>query len=43
MESTSDDGKIYGIPYTVTPGGIWYSKDLFEKAGINDTPTTSES
>ena len=40
MDSTTVDGKIYGIPYTVTPGGIWYSKDLFAKAGITDTPTT---
>ncbi|WP_137655748.1 ABC transporter substrate-binding protein [Bifidobacterium moukalabense] len=40
MDSTTVDGKVYGIPYTVTPGGIWYSKDLFAKAGITDTPTT---
>ena len=40
LDATTVDGKIYGVPYTVTPGGIWYSKDLFAKAGITDTPTT---
>jgi len=34
------DGKIYGLPVSVLPGGIYYSKDLFEEAGITDTPTT---
>jgi raffinose/stachyose/melibiose transport system substrate-binding protein len=34
------DGKTYGMPMSVTPEGIWYSKDLFKKAGITDTPTT---
>lgn len=26
------DGKIYSVQQSVLPGGIWYSKDLFEKA-----------
>lgn len=34
------DGKIYGAPVSLLPGGIFYSKDLFEKAGISSTPTT---
>jgi multiple sugar transport system substrate-binding protein/raffinose/stachyose/melibiose transport system substrate-binding protein len=34
------DGKIYGMPTSVLPGGIYYSKDLFAKAGIEGTPTT---
>lgn len=34
------DGKIYGMPTSVLPGGIFYSKDLFAQAGITDTPTT---
>lgn len=34
------DGKIYGMPTSVLPGGIYYSKDLFEKAGITAVPTT---
>lgn len=36
------DGKIYGVPITAQPGGFWYSKDLFEKAGIASTPTTMD-
>src|SRR5690625_2415631 len=34
------DGKVWGLPVSVLPGGIYYSKDLFEEAGISDTPTT---
>ena len=34
------DGKIYGMPTSVLPGGIYYSKDLFEEAGITASPTT---
>lgn len=36
----SVDGKIYGMPTAVLPGGIYYSKDLFEQAGISETPET---
>lgn len=34
------DGKIYGLPTSLLPGGIFYSKDLFEQAGIEGTPET---
>ncbi len=34
------DDKVYGMPVSVLPGGIYYSKDLFEQAGITDTPKT---
>jgi multiple sugar transport system substrate-binding protein/raffinose/stachyose/melibiose transport system substrate-binding protein len=34
------DGKIYGMPTSVLPGGIYYSKDLFRQAGITSAPTT---
>ncbi|GAA3938827.1 ABC transporter substrate-binding protein [Microbacterium soli] len=34
------DGKIYGMPSAVLPGGFFYSKDLFEQAGITSEPTT---
>ena len=34
------DGKIYGMPTAVLPGGIFYSKDLFAEAGIDAVPTT---
>jgi raffinose/stachyose/melibiose transport system substrate-binding protein len=34
------DGKVYAMPLSVLPSGIWYSKDLFSKAGITAPPTT---
>lgn len=34
------DGKIYGMPMSILPGGIYYSKDLFKQAGITGTPST---
>lgn len=42
LDSATYDGKIYGMPTTVQPGGIWYSKDLFAQAGITEAPTTWE-
>ncbi|MDQ0375876.1 extracellular solute-binding protein [Cellulomonas humilata] len=36
------DGKVYGMPMSILPGGIYYSKDLFTQAGITDTPKTIE-
>ncbi|TFD34719.1 extracellular solute-binding protein [Cryobacterium sp. TMT1-62] len=34
------EGKIYGMPTAVLPGGIYYSKDLFAEAGIDTVPAT---
>ncbi|WP_234359238.1 extracellular solute-binding protein [Plantactinospora sp. BC1] len=34
------DGKVYAMPVAVLPGGFFYSRDLFAKAGITQTPTT---
>ena len=34
------DGKVYAIPQSVLPGGLWYSKDLFKAAGVDTPPTT---
>ena len=34
------DGKVYGMPMSILPGGIYYSKDLFKQAGITGTPST---
>ncbi|MCL2316371.1 MAG: extracellular solute-binding protein [Actinomycetia bacterium] len=28
------DGKLYGIPTSMMPEGFWYSKDLFDAAGV---------
>ncbi|WP_454050349.1 extracellular solute-binding protein [Cellulomonas sp. Marseille-Q8402] len=40
LNAFSVDGKVYGMPTAVLPGGIYYSKDLFAQAGITGTPTT---
>lgn len=34
------NGKMYGVPWRFGMVGIWYNKDLFEKAGIAETPKT---
>jgi raffinose/stachyose/melibiose transport system substrate-binding protein len=34
------DGKVYAMPVAVLPGGLFYSQDLFEEAGIAETPAT---
>ncbi|UDY24948.1 ABC transporter substrate-binding protein [Nocardioides sp. Kera G14] len=34
------DDKTYAMPVSITPGGFWYSKDVFQKAGITTPPTT---
>lgn len=39
IDAFTVDGKVYGMPTAVLPGGIFYSKDLFEQAGITATPT----
>ncbi|MET3451402.1 extracellular solute-binding protein [Curtobacterium sp. 1544] len=36
------DGKTWAMPVDVNPEGIWYSQDLFEQAGIENTPTTMD-
>lgn len=42
LSAFSIDGKVYGVPSAVLPGGIYYSKDLFAQAGITETPTTMD-
>ena len=34
------EGKAYAVPVSILPGGLWYSKDLFKKAGVETPPTT---
>ncbi|MGC5028752.1 ABC transporter substrate-binding protein [Micromonospora sp. DT229] len=36
------NGKQYGLPYRMGIEGIWYNKDMFERAGIAAPPTTFE-
>ncbi|CAH0259666.1 Multiple sugar-binding protein [Microbacterium oxydans] len=38
--ASSLDGKIYAMPVAVLPGGLFYSQDLFDQAGITENPTT---
>jgi multiple sugar transport system substrate-binding protein len=40
--ASSVDGKQYGVPYAYYAWGFYYRKDLFEKAGITQTPTNWE-
>ncbi|KQV06203.1 ABC transporter substrate-binding protein [Leifsonia sp. Root112D2] len=40
FKSQSIDGKLYAMPISVAPEGIYYSKDLFTRAGITAPPTT---
>jgi raffinose/stachyose/melibiose transport system substrate-binding protein len=34
------DGKLYAIPQSILPGGLWYSQDTFKAAGVTTPPTT---
>lgn len=38
--ANSLDGKIYAMPVAVLPGGLFYSQDLFDQAGITENPAT---
>lgn len=40
--ASSVDGKQYGVPYAYYAWGFYYRKDLFEQAGITETPTNWE-
>ncbi|MDR2975346.1 MAG: extracellular solute-binding protein [Propionibacteriaceae bacterium] len=37
------DGKIYAMPMSAQPEGLWYSQDLFDQAGITKNPTDMAS
>ncbi len=38
----SVDGKYYGVPWDMGMVSVWYNKDLFAQAGIENTPATWE-
>jgi raffinose/stachyose/melibiose transport system substrate-binding protein len=40
MKTEQIDGKTYAVPISILPGGFWYSKDLFQKAGVATPPAT---
>ncbi|MEP7054888.1 MAG: extracellular solute-binding protein, partial [Actinomycetota bacterium] len=35
-----NDGKVYGIPFSLGVVGFWYNKDQFAKAGISTPPAS---
>ncbi len=41
-EVTTEDGKVYGIPYNKSTEVVYYNKGLFEQAGITEAPKTLE-
>jgi raffinose/stachyose/melibiose transport system substrate-binding protein len=41
IANTLED-KVYAMPVAVLPGGIFYSQDLFDAAGIAEAPTTMD-
>jgi raffinose/stachyose/melibiose transport system substrate-binding protein len=42
LAADSIDGKVYAMPLDTEPEGVYYSKDLFKRAGIASTPTTMD-
>lgn len=40
LDGMTSDGKIYGMPLNMEGYGFAYNKELFEKAGITELPTT---
>ena len=42
FEALTVDGALVAAPQVIQPGGIWYSKDLFDEAGITQIPETMD-
>ncbi|MDA3804758.1 extracellular solute-binding protein [Clavibacter sp. CT19] len=42
FDANTIDGKTYAMPVAVLPSGIFYSQDLFNAAGITETPKTMD-
>ncbi len=40
LGSETINGQIYALPFDTQPEGVYYSKNLFQQAGITSTPTT---
>lgn len=38
--ATTDDGKIYSLPWITSPKMMFYNKDMFAEAGISNPPET---
>ncbi|MDR1118163.1 MAG: extracellular solute-binding protein [Bifidobacteriaceae bacterium] len=39
---TTPEGNVYGLPFSMGIGGIYYNVDAFKAAGIADTPKTMD-
>ncbi|MDR2378056.1 MAG: extracellular solute-binding protein [Bifidobacteriaceae bacterium] len=39
---TTPEGNVYGLPFTMGIGGVYYNVDLFQQAGISQPPSTME-
>jgi multiple sugar transport system substrate-binding protein len=42
IRSLTYEGKVYGVPHTLDAGMLYYRKDLLEKSGFSEAPTTWE-
>jgi len=42
LEVGTYKGKLFAVPYAITPHGFWYNKDLMRKAGISSVPKTMD-
>jgi raffinose/stachyose/melibiose transport system substrate-binding protein len=40
LSAETINGQVYGLPFDTQPEGIYYSKNLFQQAGIASPPTT---
>ena len=40
LSSETINGQVYALPFDTQPEGVYYSKNLFQQAGIASTPTT---
>ncbi|MBD5786000.1 extracellular solute-binding protein [Cellulosimicrobium terreum] len=40
LSAMTVDDKVYGVPVSILPGGLFYGADLFEQAGVTGTPET---
>ncbi|MFO7369739.1 MAG: extracellular solute-binding protein, partial [Bacteroidales bacterium] len=40
LQAGAYDGKLYAIPFGLSPHGLWYNKKLLAQAGIHSPPKT---
>jgi multiple sugar transport system substrate-binding protein len=42
LQAGTYDGKLYAIPFGLSPHGLWYNKKLLAQAGIDSPPKTMD-